>query len=154
MYILLVYDRCGWLKWHTIVWRVFEMVKPFGKPDTWTVVFYSTCILVIPKCPHVSSMLDVFLCSVVFFLAFLFFLHKRRTFLEYFMVFTYVWIIPYFRLLVFGILVTLVCDLLSVFFSSFLSGHAKSKQRLHNIFVTSLPKVIKNQNRKMGWTKH
>ena len=127
VYNVIVYDRCGWLKWHTIVWRVFEMVKPFGKPDTWTVVFYSTCILVIPKCPHVSSMLDVFLSSVVFLFVFLFFLHKRRIFLEYFMVFTYVSFIPYFRLLVFRILVTFR------FFPFCPSCLAKCK--LSNIFV-------------------
>ena len=38
----------------------FEMVKPFGTPDTWLVVFYSTCILVIPKCLHTSHLI----CSI------------------------------------------------------------------------------------------
>ena len=45
-------------------------------------------------------------------------------------------------------------DFLSVFFPSFPSCLAKCKQRLRNIFVTSSPKVTKNQKRKMGWTKH
>ena len=77
-------------------------------------------------------------CSVVFFLAFLFFLHKRRTFLEYFMVFTYISFIPYFRLLVFGILVTLVSWFSFRFFFRLAHlGFAKCKQRLRNIFVFS-----------------
>ena len=65
---------------------------------------------------------------------------------------TFVSFIPYFRLLVFGILVTLVVWFL--FFPSCPSCLAKCKQRLSNIFVTLLPKVTKNQKRKMGWTKY
>ena len=61
---------------------------------------------------------------------------------------------PYFRLLFFGILVTLVVWFSFRFFPSCPSCLAKCKQRLCNIFVTSSPKVTKNQQRKMGWTKH
>ena len=43
---------------------------------------------------------------------------------------------------------------LSGFFPSCPSCLAKSKQRLHNIFICSLPKVTRNQIWKMGWTKH
>ena len=62
--------------------------------------------------------------------------------------------IPYFRLLVFGILVTLVAWFSFHFFPSCPSCLAKCKQRLRNIFVTSSPKVTKNKKRKMGLTKH
>ena len=40
-----------------------------------------------------------------------------------------------------------------VFFPSCPSCLAKCKQRFGNIFVTSSPKVTKNQKPKMGWTK-
>jgi len=56
--------------------------------------------------------------------------------------------IPYFRPLVFGILVTLFA-----FFTSCPSCLAKCKQTKHNyfcIFLTSSSKVTKNQKRKMG----
>ena len=64
---------------------------------------------------------------------------------------TIVSFIPYFRLLVFGILITLVAWFSFRFFPSCL---AKCKQRLCNIFVTLSPKVTKNQKWKMRWTKH
>ena len=56
--------------------------------------------------------------------------------------------IPYFRLLVFG---HFSCVILFPFFPSCPSCLAKCKQRLRNIFVTSSPKVTKNQKR--GWRK-
>ena len=52
--------------------------------------------------------------------------------------------IPYFCLLVFGILVTLVAWFSFCFFLSCLSCLAKCKQRLRNIFVTSSSKVTRN----------
>ena len=57
----------------------------------------------------------------------------------------YVLFIPYFRLLVFGILVTLVAWFSFWFFPSGPSCLEKCKQRLRNIFVTSLSKVTKNE---------
>jgi hypothetical protein len=39
-----------------------------------------------------------------------------------------------------------LCD----FLSGFIFCVAKSKQRLHNIFITSLPKVTKNKKRNLG----
>ena len=53
-----------------------------------------------------------------------------------------------FHLLVFGILVTLVAWFSFHFFPSCPSYLAKCKQRLRNIFVTSLPKVTINQKQK------
>ena len=47
---------------------------------------------------------------------------------------TFVLFIPYFHLLVYGILVTLVRDFLSSFFPSYPYCLAKCKQRLHNAF--------------------
>ena len=71
-------------------------------------------------------------------------------------IYIHVSFIPYFCLLVFGILVTLVAWFSFHFFifSFCPSCLAKSKQRLHNIFICSLPKVTRNQIWKMGWTKH
>ena len=66
---------------------------------------------------------------------------------------TFVSFTPYFRLLVFGILVTLVAWFSFRFFPSSPSCLAKCKQRLRNIFLTLLPKVTKNKKWKMGWTK-
>ena len=63
--------------------------------------------------------------------------------------------IPYFRLLVFGILLILVALFCFRFFPSCPSSClAKCKQRFHNIFAFLLPKVTKNQKPKMGWAKH
>ena len=62
--------------------------------------------------------------------------------------------IPYFCLLVFGILVNLVAWFSVRFFQSCPSCLTKCKQRLLNIFVTSSSKVNKNQNWKMGRMKH
>ena len=67
--------------------------------------------------------------------------------------------IPYFRLLVFGILVTLVAWFSFCFFPSCPSCLAKCKQRLCNIFISSSPKVTKNEkwderNKGCDFTKH
>ena len=61
--------------------------------------------------------------------------------------------LPNFCLSVCGILATLVAWFSFGFFPSCPSCLAKCEQRLHGIFVTSLPKETKNQKRKMGWTK-
>ena len=70
---------------------------------------------------------------------------------HFYLMSTCVSIILYFRLLFFGILVTLVAWFSFHFFPSCLS---KCKQRLRNIFLISSPKVTKNQKQKMGWRKH
>ena len=80
-------------------------------------------------------------------------MYDQINLLVHFLIITIVSFIPYFRLLVFGILVTLVAWFSFQFFPSCPPCLAKCKQRLH-IFVTSSPKVTKNQKRKIGWTKH
>ena len=63
---------------------------------------------------------------------------------------TFVLIIPYFCLVVFGILVTLAAWFSFCFFPSCPSYLAKRKQRLRNIFIV---KSDQKPKRKMGWTK-
>ena len=65
----------------------------------------------------------------------------------------YCFIHPIFRLLVFGTLVTLVAGFLFRFFPPCPSCLAKCKQRLHNIFITSSPKVTKNQGKDIWYTR-
>ena len=64
--------------------------------------------------------------------------------------------IPYFRILVFGILVTLVAWFSFRFFRlAHLALQNVNKDYIVLLyFITSSPKVTKNQKRKMGWTKH
>ena len=69
--------------------------------------------------------------------------------------YNYVSFIPYFHILVFGILVTLVAWFSFCFFClAHLALQNVNKDYLCNIFVTSLPKVTKSQKRIMGWMKH